>query len=69
VTREPPDVRDGLTRTERIVLWQLAECQEELGGRNVPTVMLYGRVIEHIDLHVDELQAILARWGGNQAHA
>ena len=38
-----PDVRDGLTRPERIVLWQLSETQKELGGRSVPTAMLYGR--------------------------
>lgn len=59
-----PDVRDGLTRKERIVLWQLSETQKELGGRNVPTVMLYGRVVEHIDISVDELQRILQRFIG-----
>lgn len=45
-----PDVRDGLTRVERIVLWVLAEIQAERGGRNVPTAELYGRVVEHLDL-------------------
>ena len=59
-----PDVRDGLTRKERIVLWQLSVTQKELGGRNVPTVMLYGRVVEHIDISVDELQRILQRFIG-----
>lgn len=42
-----PDVRDGLTRRERIVLWQLGELQKERKGRNVPTAQLYGRVVEH----------------------
>ena len=44
-----PDVRDGLTRIERVVLLVLAETQKELGGRNVPMPMLYGRVVERID--------------------
>lgn len=59
-----PDVRDGLTRKERIVLWVLHEAQKELRGRNVPTAMLYGRVVEHVDMSVDELQAILQRMTG-----
>lgn len=63
-TAELPDVRDGLTRTERVVLTTLAECQAELGGRPVPTALLYGRVVERLDLSVDELQAVLARLVG-----
>lgn len=59
-----PDVRDGLTRKERIVLWVLAETQKELRGRNVSTAMLYGRVVEHVDMSVAELQAILQRMTG-----
>ena len=43
-----PDVRDGLTREERVVLYVLHETQKERGGRDVPTVMLWGRVCEHI---------------------
>ena len=58
-----PDARDGLTREERIVLWVLHRAQEERGGRNVPTAMLYGRVVEHIDMSVDDLQRILVRLG------
>jgi hypothetical protein len=54
-----PDVRDGLTRKERIILYCLNEIQNERGGRNVPTAMLYGRVIERLDISVDELQFIL----------
>lgn len=64
---ELPDVRDGLTRTERVVLWVLSETQKERGGRNVPTAMLYGRVIEYVDITPDELQAILRRLGGTEA--
>ena len=58
-----PDVRDGLTRTERIVLYVLQQTQQELGGRNVPTAMLYGRVLEVIDMSEAELQGHLDRLG------
>jgi len=58
---EIPDVRDGLSRKERIILYCIHEVQKELGGRNVPTAMLYGRVIEHLDMSVDEMQSILQR--------
>jgi len=61
-----PDVRDGLTRDERVVLWVLHETQKERGGRNVPTVMLWGRVCEHIDISPDELSAMLARLGARK---
>jgi len=57
-----PDVRDGLTRVERAVLHVLRETQRELGGRNVPTAMLYGRVLELVDLSEEELQACLKRF-------
>lgn len=60
-----PDIRDGLTRKERIVLYCLDKTQKELGGRNVPTAMLYGRVVEYMDMSVDELQRILQRLIGN----
>jgi len=53
------DVRDGLSREERIVLYCLEQIQKERGGRNVPTVMLYGRVVEHINISEYELQDIL----------
>jgi len=61
-----PDVRDGLTRKERVVLWLLHRLQEERGGRNVPTAQLYGRVVEHVDMGVDELQRILQRLIGTK---
>ncbi|TDT40416.1 hypothetical protein DES49_2182 [Halospina denitrificans] len=58
-----PDVRDGLTRTERIILYVLQETQRELNGRNVPTVMLYGRVQEYVNLSEAELNLYLDRLG------
>ena len=61
-----PDVRDGLTRRERIVLWCLHVLQQERGERPVPTAMLYGSVVEHIDMSVDEMQSILIRLVGDK---
>jgi hypothetical protein len=55
------DVRDGLTRKERIVLYCLNQLQEERGGRNAPTAMLYGRVVEYVNMSENELQQILQR--------
>jgi hypothetical protein len=42
----------------------LKKTQEELQGRNVPTIMLYGRVVEHIDMSQEEFQTILNRLVG-----
>ena len=56
-----PDVRDGLSRKERVVLFCLEKLQSELGDRNVPTAMLYGRVLEHVDMSIDELQLLLQK--------
>ena len=61
-----PDIRDGLTHRERIVLQCLYDLQQERGGRNVPTGMLYGSVVEYIDMTVEEMQSILVRLVGNQ---
>lgn len=58
-----PDARDGLTRTERIILYVLQETQRELDGRNVPTVMLYGRVVEYVNISEAELHVYLDRLG------
>ncbi len=44
---EIPDVREGLTRKERIVLKVLSEVQNERGDHNVPTALLWGRVCEY----------------------
>jgi hypothetical protein len=62
--QELPDVRDGLTRTERIVLLTLAELQRESGDRGVKMAQLYGRVVEQIDLSQSELMAIVRRLQG-----
>ena len=59
-----PDARDGLTRPERVILWQLRVLQTELGDRNVPTAMLYGRVVEHVNLSVGAFQKLLQRLVG-----
>lgn len=56
-----PNIRDGLTRKERVILYCIQDIQHELGGRNVPTAMLYGRVVEYVDMSVDEMQLILQR--------
>jgi hypothetical protein len=58
-----PDVRDGLTRQERIVLYVLDQTQRELGGRNVPTTMLWGRVCEYFYISPEALSEMLARLG------
>ena len=60
-----PDIRDGLTREERVVLYVLNETQKERGDRNVPTAMLWGRVCEHFYISPDELSAMLARFGAS----
>jgi hypothetical protein len=61
VSDDLPDARDGLTRLERIILWQLREAQNERGDANVPTAMLYGRVVQHIDVSVEEFQRVVQR--------
>jgi hypothetical protein len=61
-----PDIRDGLTREERIVLWVLQQTQQERGDRNVPTPMLWGRVCEHFYISPEALSAMLARLGARK---
>ena len=61
-----PDVRDGLTHRERIILQCLYALQQERGGRNVPTGMLWGTVVEHVDMTVEEMQSILVRLIGDK---
>ncbi len=58
------DARDGLTRLERIILWQLREAQKETGRESVPTALLYGRVVEHINVTIEEFQMVLSRLVG-----
>jgi hypothetical protein len=61
---EVPDVLDGLLKKERAILYCLQQAQQELGDRNVPTIMLYGRVLELIDISREEFQTILSRFVG-----
>jgi hypothetical protein len=60
-----PDIRDGLSQRERIILQFLHTLQQERGGRHVPTGMLYGTVVEHVDMSVEEMQGILVRLIGS----
>jgi hypothetical protein len=61
-----PDVRDGLTREERVVLYVLQQTQKERGDRNVPTAMLWGRVCEYLYISPEDLSAMLARLGARR---
>jgi hypothetical protein len=61
-----PDVRDGLTRAQRVVLHVLHETQKERGGRNVPTALLWGRVCEYFYISPEELSALLADLGARE---
>jgi hypothetical protein len=61
-----PDVRDGLTRRERIVLSVLHDVQRERGDHNVPTPLLWGRVCEYFYISPEELSEMLARLGGRR---
>ena len=61
-----PDVRDGLTHRERIVLQCLHTLQQERGRRNVLTGMLYGSVVEHVDMTMEEMQSILVWLVGHE---
>jgi len=62
-----PDVRDGLTRLERAILVVLAQAQEERGkGRGVPRAMLYGRVLELVNVSQQEFQETLTRLVGRR---
>ncbi len=59
-----PDVRDGLNAKERVILYCLHEAQKEFPNRNVPTALLYGRVVEHMNMSENEFQSILSRIAG-----
>jgi hypothetical protein len=61
-----PDVRDGLTREQRVVLHVLSQLQKERGDRNVPTPMLWGRVCEHFYISPEDLSEMLARLGARR---
>ena len=61
-----PDVRDGLTREQRVVLHVLNQLQKERGDHNVPTPMLWGRVCEYFYISPERLSLLLARLGARK---
>jgi len=56
-----PDARDGLSRKERVVQWVLGRAEGERKGRAVRAAMIYGRVLEHVDMSIEEFMQILER--------
>jgi hypothetical protein len=66
ITDGLPDVRDGLTRLERIILVVLREIEEERGNRAASTAMVYGRVVERIVVDPGTFQAALDRLVGKR---
>ena len=68
--REPnddlPHAGDGLTRLERVILYELSRAEREWNGRPVPAATLYGRVVEHINVTIPEFQRVLARLAGKR---
>ena len=54
-----PDVRDGLTELERTILITLYEAKREYGDRMIPAALLYGRVVEKLDVSWEEFQHAL----------
>jgi hypothetical protein len=66
ITDRLPDIRDGLTRLERVVLSELAAAEREFAGRHVPTALLYGRVVEQLDVSSEEFQRVLRRLLGSR---
>jgi hypothetical protein len=61
-----PDIRDGLTREQRVVLYVLNQLQQERGDRNVPTAMLWGRVCEYFYISPENLSEMLAQLGARK---
>ena len=59
-----PDVRDGLTREQRVILYTLHEAQKERPGKAVRTLMLYGRVVERMPMSKERFKALLANLVG-----
>lgn len=56
-----PDVRDGLTEVERTILAVLYDARKEFGDRMVPAALIYGRVVEVLDLSWEEFQRELGK--------
>ena len=61
-----PDVRDGLTREQRVVLYVLSELQKERGDADVPTPLLWGRVCEYFYISPERLSELLAQLGARK---
>lgn len=62
-----PDVRDGLTRVDRLVLYTLHQMEKEMPGRTIPTAMLYGRLVEAgLIISPETLSQILQRLGAGR---
>ncbi len=59
-------MRDGLTRVERVILFELHRLEGERPGRSVASAQLYGRVVEHIDITPETMQLVLARLGARR---
>jgi hypothetical protein len=66
-THRIPDIRDGLTREQRVVLHVLNQLQQERGDRNVPTAMLWGRVCEYFYISPEDLSEMLAQLGARKS--
>ena len=62
-----PDVRDGLTREQRVILYTLYEAEKERRGKAVPSLMLYGRVCERMPISKARFKALLAQLVGRGA--
>ncbi len=56
-----PDVRDGLSRVDRVILSELERAQAESGDHPISSALLYGRVVQHVSLSVPEFQRALER--------
>ena len=56
-----PDVRDGLTEVERTILVVLHDARKEFGDRMIPMALLYGRVVELLDLSWEEFQRAMGK--------
>jgi hypothetical protein len=61
-----PDIRDGLTREQRVVLHVLHQLQKERGDHNVPTPLLWGRVCEYFYISPEDLSRMLADLGARK---
>ena len=59
-----PDVRDGLTHLERVVLEELRAARADASGRRISAAELYGRVVEREAVSVEAFSRVLRRLTG-----